>query len=180
MTNDMINTQSETEETETIGYGNPPKAGQFKKGQSGNPAGRPKGSKNMRTLFESLEAKQIPIKNEAGDDQVGVIEAIILKLGENALKGDHKAIAKILELKGQFDQAEQKLTPEKIEELIGAIRAFVFEMSRDAFLSGATKTEADKQAFEKVNAAFKKNLPKLQKLAIEYSESVTGGKYTRE
>ncbi len=34
---------------EKIGYGRPPKAGQFKPGQSGNPQGRPKGSTNLAT-----------------------------------------------------------------------------------------------------------------------------------
>jgi len=29
-----------------VGYGKPPKGGQFQKGQSGNPRGRPKGSRN--------------------------------------------------------------------------------------------------------------------------------------
>jgi len=35
-----------------VGYGKPPKHGQFKPGQSGNPKGRPKGRKNFPVLLE--------------------------------------------------------------------------------------------------------------------------------
>ena len=34
-----------------VGYGKPPRATQFKKGQSGNIKGRPKGSKDMRAAL---------------------------------------------------------------------------------------------------------------------------------
>ena len=35
-----------------IGYGRPPKHTQFKKGQSGNPEGRPKGIKSLSTELD--------------------------------------------------------------------------------------------------------------------------------
>lgn len=34
-----------------VGYGKPPSDKQFKKGQSGNPMGRPKGSRNKKPLI---------------------------------------------------------------------------------------------------------------------------------
>ena len=50
--------QSDDKQNSAVGYGRPPVNRQFKPGQSGNPRGRPKGSKNFATIFaEALKKK---------------------------------------------------------------------------------------------------------------------------
>jgi hypothetical protein len=47
-----------------VGHGKPPRHTRFKKGQSGNPRGRPKGSKNLPTLLtEALNEPVVVAEN---------------------------------------------------------------------------------------------------------------------
>jgi hypothetical protein len=45
-----------------VGRGRPPRGSQFKKGQSGNPKGRPKGSRNVSTILTRFldESRTLP------------------------------------------------------------------------------------------------------------------------
>ena len=47
--------------TYKVGYGKPPKQTQFKKGVSGNPSGRPKGSLNMATVLQRTLSEKTAI-----------------------------------------------------------------------------------------------------------------------
>jgi Family of unknown function (DUF5681) len=44
-----------------VGYGKPPLHSRFKKGRSGNPHGRPKGSSNMSTLLDHALNEQVVV-----------------------------------------------------------------------------------------------------------------------
>ena len=75
-----------------IGFGRPPKATQFKKGTSGNKKGRPKGTKNIATLFHEAMHQRVVISENGQRRTVTKIEAALIQFANKAATGDPKAI----------------------------------------------------------------------------------------
>ena len=91
----------------TIGRGKPPAATQFKSGQSGNPAGRPKGSKNFKTDFlEELQSK-IEISEGGEKKQITKQRAIIKRMINGAIGGEVKAADAVMRLSLAFTEPEE-------------------------------------------------------------------------
>jgi hypothetical protein len=81
-----------------VGKGRPPQHTRFKPGQSGNPQGRPKGIKNLKTLLANALNQKVSI-NEGGHRRtVSVREAILMRFVSMGLKGDLKVIMALLEM----------------------------------------------------------------------------------
>ena len=80
------------------GYGKPPKHSQFKKGTSGNKNGRPKGSKNLLTLFRKQMNQRVVISENGRRRTITIAEAILKQLANKAATGDQKAIQAIMKL----------------------------------------------------------------------------------
>ena len=85
-----------------VGYGKPPIGTRFKPGQSGNPNGRPKGSKNKLPALNEERLKSIilqeayrTIKVRDGDKNVSVpmATAVVRSVALNAAKGNNRAAA---------------------------------------------------------------------------------------
>ncbi len=92
-----------------IGYCKPPESGKFKKGISGNPAGRPKGSKNCLTIIEENIFEMVNIKEHGKVRQISKLDAAIKQLSNKAAAGDIRAIKLITELAIMItDKAEMK------------------------------------------------------------------------
>jgi hypothetical protein len=82
-----------------VGKGRPPLSTRWKPGQSGNPNGRPRGTKNMITNFRDALSRKIVIREGAKSREVTVREAIALNTTNLALKkGDTKLILFLLSL----------------------------------------------------------------------------------
>jgi hypothetical protein len=76
-----------------VGYGRPPRTHQFKPGHSGNPRGRPKGAKNEATILRDLLNRKIDIREGGRARKITILEAILLRFTEDALKGNIKTAA---------------------------------------------------------------------------------------
>lgn len=81
-----------------VGYGNPPKASQFKKGQSGNPKGRPKAKKSVPQLIEAALFAPVTVREGGRTRRIPTLEALLKRLRKDALEGDTKAIDRMMKL----------------------------------------------------------------------------------
>jgi hypothetical protein len=90
-----------------VGYGKPPKASQFAKGNSGNPRGRPKGSKTLTTLVLKESRQPVRISGPNGTRTVSKLQAVIMQLGNKSAQGDLRASREFLTL---IQRSEENMT----------------------------------------------------------------------
>ena len=81
-----------------VGYGKPPKSNQFKPGASGNPAGRPKGVKNLSTYLISELTEKLHVTEGGKQILITKFQAMIKSMVAMALKGDARARNEVLKL----------------------------------------------------------------------------------
>lgn len=79
------------QQSESVGYCNPPQGTRFREGQSGNPAGRPKGSFNINTALMRILSEPVLIKENGKPKSVTRLEAMIAKLINKGVSGNLKA-----------------------------------------------------------------------------------------
>ena len=90
--------QSNTPRRAERNYRKPPKASQFKPGQSGNPKGRPKGVRNFRTDLDETLRALVEVKTNRGVRRITTQEAFLQALAEKARDGDLRAIQHLISL----------------------------------------------------------------------------------
>jgi hypothetical protein len=80
-----------------VGRGKPPRASQFQPGQSGNPGGRKKGSRNLKTIVLEVLDSEIEITEGGRRRTVPVVQALMLRQVQEGLRGQLRAIESLLD-----------------------------------------------------------------------------------
>ena len=95
--------ESKSDPAYEVGFGKPPKHTQFKPGQSGNPKGKPKGTKHLNTIINEEANKKIEIKEGGKVKKITKKRAVIKSVLAKAIKGDTKSASTALNLIGEID-----------------------------------------------------------------------------
>jgi len=80
---------------ESVGYKNPPSNSRFKKGVSGNPRGRPKGSKNLAMLMKRALREKVAVQENGKRKLITKSEAIVKQFVNKAASGDLRALTQL-------------------------------------------------------------------------------------
>jgi Family of unknown function (DUF5681) len=83
-------TKDEDSIQESVGYRNPPRGSRFRKGQSGNPKGRPRG-RRTELPYEAVLGQKVIVRENGRERRVTAAEAFLLHLTKLGLEGDSAA-----------------------------------------------------------------------------------------
>jgi len=130
MSSDGDSTRSNVPALQKVGYASPPIEHQFKKGQSGNPRGRPRGSRGKARLqFDPghrptneliLAEAYRPVAIREGDEilEIPAIQAVMRAMGVSAMKGNRLAQKTLAEIVQRVEQAEVQSRMESLESFL--------------------------------------------------------------
>jgi hypothetical protein len=110
-----------------IGYRRPPESGRFKKGKSGNPKGRPKGSTNFLTILEQELCQSIVVNENGKKKTITRMQAMVKRIVAGALQGDLKALMTLFEIlrrTGKFEQSSvEAMLPDNYQSVLDSYLA---------------------------------------------------------
>jgi hypothetical protein len=125
-----------TSETRTVGYGRPPVHTRFKPGKSGNSKGRPRGSRNLRTIIQDALTTKVVLRQGQGKRSISKLEGIVLRQVDDALKGDPKAALAALKMAAQVGLLE---APDRESEAAASLSAGEQEMVEEILSSSGIR-----------------------------------------
>lgn len=106
-----------------VGYRRPPKGSRFIAGRSGNPRGRPKGSRTIGAVLQALMSAKVNVTEHGRTRRITRLEVMLLQLANDATRGDPRALKLILDVADRYarpaeeaDRSEE-MTSEDLEIL---------------------------------------------------------------
>lgn len=129
-----------------VGYGKPPKHTRFKTGQSGNPKGRPKGTNNFKTDLLTTLKSSVKVTRDGKPRKVSTQEAALLRLREQALGGNTRALDRLLGLAQIHNNEEAGAASASSDgdvELLELFRSRILSGAADDFSSRENKRTCD-------------------------------------
>jgi len=90
-----------------VGYRRPPKATQFTAGKSGNPRGRPKGSRPVGAVLQEIIQQKVSVTENGKTRRIPVLEVMLRRLANDAMRSDQRAIKLLLSLVDRYAETPE-------------------------------------------------------------------------
>ena len=132
-----------------VGYRRPPAGARFRKGQSGNPRGRPKGSRNrprptqgeqLRAMILEEAYRLIKVDDEGKEVKMPMLRAVLRSLVVAAAKGEPRAQATLLRIVSaseEIEAANQRTCDEALDQAAEEPPEFIISIVDPALPKGA-------------------------------------------
>ena len=85
----------------------PPRSTQFKPGDSGNPKGRPKGSRPVGALLQEIIQQKIAVTENGKTRRLPVLEIMLRRLANEAMRGEQRSVKFLLTLLEHYGDSSQ-------------------------------------------------------------------------
>jgi hypothetical protein len=130
--------------TRQSGYGRPPEATRFRKGQSGNRKGRPKGSLNVATVLVKALREKVVITENGRRRTVTKLEAAAKQLANKAASGELRALRLSIDLARDIERQQNVSTTQ--DSIMGDLDHEVISVILKRFNQGEEQAQARGEA----------------------------------
>jgi len=97
-----------------VGYRRPPKATQFAAGKSGNPKGRPKGSRSVGAVLTDILQQKIAVTENGKTCRIPALEVMLRRLANDAMRSDPHAIRLLFLLIDRYSDSPEAFNAKNI------------------------------------------------------------------
>ena len=90
-----------------VGYRRPPKETRFTAGKSGNPKGRPKGSRSVGAFLQDIIRQKVAVTENGKTHRMSVFEVMFRRLANDAMRSDPRAVKLLLSLVDRYGDSPE-------------------------------------------------------------------------
>ena len=107
----------------SVGYGRPPQQTRFQPGRSGNPKGRPKGSRSVGAILQDIIRQKIAVTENGKTRRMSTLEVMFRRLVNDALRSDARAMKLLLSLVDRYGDSPETALP--LDDVLAEDRAIL-------------------------------------------------------
>ena len=126
-----------------VGFGKPPERTRFKKGRSGNPKGRPRKKPDLYSELTKVLRENVNITVEGQQKQVTVQQALLLRLRDQALRGELWAGKLLQKVVTALPESESESRPVDLRGVAAAYDRLMKEWARKEAEAGQDLEKGD-------------------------------------